>query len=312
MASTKNLVIDQGATFSANIQYLDNSKNPISLAGYNVRSKIRTSYDSPNAVTLTATVTNASTGNVNLYLDAANTSLVHYGRYVYDVEAYSGNTVIRIQEGAITVTPGVSGNSVGTILRQTLNSLVNGSYTVSLDANGRIQLPNGGTIGPVPNSNGVDIKVSNTYDYVELNYNDDNYMWLAVDGAYIGTNWNTSANTWTFDKNGVLTLPSGAKLISAYPGQGRVQNAAALTGDLVYLSSFNGNSLIGIQGGDPVITARPGDPWIFNYNGSITFPDGNVQTTAFVSSNYVSKAVLKSIVANSATWSAFQANIAAL
>jgi len=141
MAATKNLVIDQGATFSANIQYLDNSKNPISLAGYNVRSKIRTSYDSPNAVTLTATVTNASTGNVNLYLDAANTSLVHYGRYVYDVEAYSGNTVIRLQEGAITVTPGVSGNSVGSILKQTLNSLVNGSYTVSLDANGSLTFP---------------------------------------------------------------------------------------------------------------------------------------------------------------------------
>ena len=141
MAATKNLVMDQGATFSANIQYLDTNKNPISLAGFNVRSKMRTSYDSPNAITLTATITNASTGNVNLYLDYANTSLVHYGRYVYDTEAYSGNIVIRIQEGAITVTPGVSGNSVGSILKQTLNSLVNGSYTVSLDANGVLTLP---------------------------------------------------------------------------------------------------------------------------------------------------------------------------
>jgi len=247
MASTKNLVIDQGATFYANIQYQDTNKNPISLSGYNVRSKMRTSYDSPNAAILTATITNASTGNISLYLDAANTSLVHYGRYVYDVEAYSGNTVIRIQEGAITVTPGVSGNSVGTILRQTLNSLVNGNYTVSLDANGIIQLPNGGTIGPVPNSNGVDIRVSNTHDYVELNYNNDNYMWLDTDGAYIGTNWKISANTWGFYKN-----------------------------------------------------------------GSMIFPDNTAQNTAFISNNYVSKNVLKSIVASSNTWSEFQANIAAL
>ena len=52
MATTKNLVIDQGATFSANIQFLDNIKNPISLAGYSVRSKMRTSYDAANAATL--------------------------------------------------------------------------------------------------------------------------------------------------------------------------------------------------------------------------------------------------------------------
>jgi len=181
MALTKNLVIDQGATFYANIQYQDTNKNPISLSGYNVRSKMRTSYDSPNAAILTATITNASTGNISLYLDASNTSLLHYGRYVYDVEAYSGNSVIRIQEGSITVTPGVSGNSVGTILRQTLNSLVNGNYTVSLST-----------------------------------------------------------------------------------------------------------------------------------DGNLTFPDGNVQTTAFVSSNYINKSLLKSIVASSNTWSEFQANIAAL
>jgi hypothetical protein len=46
--------------------------------------------------------------------------------------------------------------------------------------------------------------------------------------------------------------------------------------------------------------------------GQISFPDGNIQTTAFISNNYVSKNVLKSIVANSATYAAFQANIAAL
>lgn len=122
MATNKNLVIDQGATFSANIQFLDTNKNPISLAGYSVRSKMRTSYDAANAATLIATVTNASTGNVNLYLDFANTSLLPQGRYVYDVEGYNANTVVKIVEGTISVNPGVSGNAAGTIFRQSVIS----------------------------------------------------------------------------------------------------------------------------------------------------------------------------------------------
>ena len=246
MASTKNLVIDQGATFNANIQYLDTNKNPISLTGYSVRSKMRTSYDSPNAAIISATVTNASTGNISLYLDAANTSLLHYGRYVYDVEAYSSNTVIRIQEGAITVTPGVSGNSVGTILKQTLNSLVNGSYSVTLDANGTVQLPNGAIIYP------------------------------------------------------------------GYPGVGYLSNISTFTGEQVYLTNFDGTTYIGIAGGNipQIIAGNVG--WTFLPNGSITFPDGNSQTTAFVSNNYINKSLLKSIVANSMSWSEFQANIAVL
>jgi hypothetical protein len=254
MAETKNLVMDQGATFSANFQYQDTNKNPISLAGYNVRSKMRTSYDSPNAVTLTATITNEATGNVNLYLDAANTSLVHYGRYVYDTEAYSGNTVIRIREGAITVTPGVSGNSVGTILRQTLNSLVNGSYTVSLSTGGNVIFPTGSQIfngypGPAGSSGDGQswFSTSNIGGGV-ASLDGKNYVQVDTNGLYIGTNY----------------------------------------------------------------TANTGNTWAFDTNGSLTFPDGNIQTTAFVANNYINKSLLKSIVASSNTWSEFQANIAAL
>jgi len=108
MAATKNLVIDQGATFSANIQYLDNSKNPISLSGYDINSQMRRSYYSANAVSFTANITNASTGNINIALDSTQTANLIAGRYVYDVEANIGSTVLRIVEGIITVTPGVT------------------------------------------------------------------------------------------------------------------------------------------------------------------------------------------------------------
>ena len=96
MATIKNLVLEQGATFSANIQYLNSNKVPISLVGYNVRSKMRTSYNAANAAAFVAVITNEATGNINLSLTASETAALEYGRYVYDVEAYSGQVLVRV------------------------------------------------------------------------------------------------------------------------------------------------------------------------------------------------------------------------
>jgi hypothetical protein len=108
MATKTNLVIDQGATFSANIQYLDNSKNPISLAGYDINSQMRRSYSSANATTFTANITNATTGNVSISLTSSQTANLIAGRYIYDIEANVAATVVRIVEGIVTVNPGVT------------------------------------------------------------------------------------------------------------------------------------------------------------------------------------------------------------
>ena len=108
MATTKNLVIDQGTTFSANIQFLDNSKNPISLAGYSARSQMRRSYSSANATTFTANITNATTGNVSISLTSSQTANLIAGRYIYDIEANIADTIVRIVEGIVTVNPGVT------------------------------------------------------------------------------------------------------------------------------------------------------------------------------------------------------------
>jgi len=254
MATNKNLVMDQGATFSANIQFLDTNKNPISLSNYGVRSKMRTSYDAANAATLIATVTDATNGNVNLYLDFANTSLLSYGRYVYDVEAYTGNTVVRIVEGAITVLPGVSGNHLGSILKQTINSLVNGSKTVSLDIIGNVTFPTGSLIR-------------------------DGYPGPAGSSGD-GSSW--------------FVTPTGGGGVASPDGK-------------QYIQVDNVGLFIGTN-----YTANSGNQWTFSNNGLIIFPDSTSQSTAFISNNYISKATLKAIVANSATYAAFQANIAAL
>ena len=276
MATTKNLVIDQGATFSANIQFLDTSKNPISLAGYSVRSKMRTSYDTANAAILTANVVNATTGNVNLFLTAANTSLLPQGRYVYDVEAYSGNTVVRIVEGSITVLPGVSGNSTGSILKQTINSLVNGSYSLSLTANGAIVFPSGlivdrtNAIKP-SDTQPLEIRTTNGNAHT-VAYQTSNSWEAFSEDTDTGPNY-----AWAWIKADLSNINSPVVII---------ENKRASDGN--------------------------GYRWVFDHTGNIIFPDSTVQSTAFVSNNYISKATLKAIVANSATYAEFQANIAAL
>lgn len=107
MATTKNLNIDQGATFTTNVYYID-IKTPTSLSGYSVRSKLKRSYYSANAISFTAAIIDAANGIVSLNLDSTVTTNLVAGRYVYDVEAYDANSVIRITEGLVTVNPGVT------------------------------------------------------------------------------------------------------------------------------------------------------------------------------------------------------------
>jgi hypothetical protein len=108
MATTKNLIIDQGATFTEYIEYLDNSKNPISLSGYTISSEMRRSYPAANSIVFTSAIIDAANGNVQVSLVASATANLKSGRYLYDVLATSGNIVLRIIEGIVTVNPGVT------------------------------------------------------------------------------------------------------------------------------------------------------------------------------------------------------------
>jgi len=108
MATNKNLSLDQGSSFTESVRYLDSSKNPISLVGYDIKSQMRKSYYSANAITFNAVLTNGATGNITISLDFNTTANIMPGRYVYDVKANTANTAIKIQEGIITVNPGVT------------------------------------------------------------------------------------------------------------------------------------------------------------------------------------------------------------
>jgi hypothetical protein len=108
MATNKNIAIDQGTTFNEYVLYKDKNKNAIDLTGFTARAMMRKSYYSSNAITLTSSIVNNSTGNILLTLNHSETANIKAGRYVYDVEVFNANVVYRVQEGIVTVFPEVT------------------------------------------------------------------------------------------------------------------------------------------------------------------------------------------------------------
>lgn len=106
MASKTHLVIDQGTTYSTDLNLTDDNGDPLNLSGYTANSLIKKWYTSSNFIAFNTSI-NASAGIVTLYLSANTTTNMTPGRYVYDVditESVSG-AVSRVVEGIITVTP---------------------------------------------------------------------------------------------------------------------------------------------------------------------------------------------------------------
>ena len=78
------------------------------MVGYDVKSQMRKSFYSANAITFNTILTDGATGNITISLNFNATANITPGRYVYDIKANTANTAIKIQEGIITVNPGVT------------------------------------------------------------------------------------------------------------------------------------------------------------------------------------------------------------
>lgn len=105
MATKANFTIEQGTDIQIDINISD--VDIVDISGYTARSQMRRHYQSTTYHTFTATVQDSNT--VVLTMSATNSSNVSPGRYVYDVEIISpSNTVTRLVEGLITVTPEVT------------------------------------------------------------------------------------------------------------------------------------------------------------------------------------------------------------
>lgn len=109
MAIYSNFTIDQGTTFLADIDVTDAEGDPLNLTGYSVEGQLRKSYNSTTFTAFSASISNATGGVLRISLTAAQTGALKAGRYVYDVEiTATDNTITRVIEGQIEVTPGVT------------------------------------------------------------------------------------------------------------------------------------------------------------------------------------------------------------
>ena len=118
--------IEQGVTTTLEFQYKDADENPIDLTGYSGRMQIKSDY-ADNAPTTYATFSSSlnpdgtgisfsgsngttppTSGSVGLYISAATSSAFTFESAKYDLEIYSGSTVIRLVEGTIKLSKEVT------------------------------------------------------------------------------------------------------------------------------------------------------------------------------------------------------------
>ncbi len=109
MASISNIFIDQGATFTTTVTVTDANGDAVNLSGYSVAAQIRKTFLSSTATAFTATISNASSGEITISLSPTQTAALEAGRFVYDVLiTASGGTKTRVVEGQVTVNPSVT------------------------------------------------------------------------------------------------------------------------------------------------------------------------------------------------------------
>ena len=109
MASISNIFIDQGATFTTTVTVTDSSGSAVNLSGYSVAAQIRKTFLSASATAFTASISNASSGEITISLSSTQTAALEAGRFVYDVViTASGGTKTRVVEGQVTVNPSVT------------------------------------------------------------------------------------------------------------------------------------------------------------------------------------------------------------
>ena len=113
-AGYQNLYIEQGASFDISITLDDVYGNNYDLSNATAKGQIRKSYYSANTTAVFNTNIDVSSATIALSLDSNQTANIAPGRYVYDaVVSYAGapgtaNTVVRILEGVVDVSPSVT------------------------------------------------------------------------------------------------------------------------------------------------------------------------------------------------------------
>lgn len=113
-AGTYNITIEQGATFTLRIQWLDPNDDPIDLTGYSARMQIRP-YAESDQVFLTIDtdsnggITIESDWEISIEIPATETETLNQYCGVYDLELESITGVVtRLLQGKVTISPEVT------------------------------------------------------------------------------------------------------------------------------------------------------------------------------------------------------------
>ena len=125
-AGKYSFVIEQGATTDFNINYKDNSNNPVDLTDYQARMQIRSDY-ADSTSTVIATISSSlwpdntglnlsgsngstplSSGSIGLFISAATSSNFTFSEARYDIELISGSITTRLLEGKIQLSKEVT------------------------------------------------------------------------------------------------------------------------------------------------------------------------------------------------------------
>jgi hypothetical protein len=113
--NTLALVINQGATFSRSISFLQANGTPRDLTGYTARMQIKTAIGGTLVVELNTSngdiVIEPLLGRITMVLSASQTTALPALTGVYDLELYSPDAtpvVTRLLEGSVTISPEVT------------------------------------------------------------------------------------------------------------------------------------------------------------------------------------------------------------
>ncbi len=123
-AGKYNFTIEQGATYTVEIQYKDANNSPIDLTGYSGRMQIRPSAGSNTSyLCLSSSLQSDGTGlnfsgstginppasgTIGIYISAATSSALTFNEGVYDLEIASGSFVARLLQGNVQLSKEVT------------------------------------------------------------------------------------------------------------------------------------------------------------------------------------------------------------
>jgi hypothetical protein len=123
-AGRYNLLIEQGATYTLELQYKDSNGAIVDLTGYSGRLQIRPSIGSPTVYLCLSSSLNPdgtglnfsgsngttppTSGSIGVYISATTSSMLTFDTGVYDLEIQSGTFVTRLLQGNVQLSKEVT------------------------------------------------------------------------------------------------------------------------------------------------------------------------------------------------------------